>query len=291
MDYWWAATLNTDSPDTSETTWQPPKLLPLRWRAAETLFIVRVRLGHWAARSLATTRWKLDVRTAQIWRQQHLTSLEFRDTAQCWTHPLRMQPLRMRPSSRRPLRVRRNKTQSIGQYFHSGEFALKDTTNCTQPLQLGGFTHCQNTSICARMLDWLVVTVVPKATLTAWVEKQKRDRKRCAKPFKQAEHTLYPRHRVHPVVQLPISITSSVPEMSASRSPRGLLLLPSLATQDATSAFTVPLRPQEVGGTLHNRTETGILGQNQGTVFRVTPDHGRSLRHSKSHDDLDADLW
>lgn len=90
--------------------------------------------------------------------------------------------------------------------------------------------------------------MVPKATLTAWVEKLKRDYKRCAKPFKQAEHTLYPRHRVHPVVQLPISITSSVPEMSASRSPRGLLLLPSLATKDATSAFTVPLWPQEVGG-------------------------------------------
>lgn len=118
MDYWWATTLNTDSPDTSETTWQPPKLLPLRWRAAETLFTVRVRLCHWAARSLATTRWKLDVRVTQIWRQQHLTSIEFRDTAQCWTRPLRVQPLRMRPSSRRPLReVRRNKTQSIGPIF------------------------------------------------------------------------------------------------------------------------------------------------------------------------------
>lgn len=118
MDYWWAATLNTDSPDTSETTWQPPKLLHLRWRAAETLFIVRVRRCHWAARALATTRWKLDVRAAQIWPQQHLTSLEFRDMAQCWTRPLRMQPLRMRPSSRRPLReVRRNKSQSIGPIF------------------------------------------------------------------------------------------------------------------------------------------------------------------------------
>lgn len=86
------------------------------------------------------------------------------------------------------------------------------------------------------------------------------DHKRRVKPFKQALHTLYPRHREHPVVQLPISVTSSVPEMSAARSPRGLVLLPSLATQDATSAFNVPLRPQE-GRKLRNRTETGILGQ------------------------------
>lgn len=164
------------------------------------------------------------------------------------------------------------------QSFHSGEF--------TRALKLLGFTHCYNTSICTRMLDWLVVIAVHKATLTARL-KNKKDHKRRVKPFKQAVHTLYPRHHEHPVVQLPISVTSSVPEMSASRSPRGLVLLPSLATQDATSAFNVPLRPQE-GRKLRNRTETGILGQ--GTLFRVMPDHGRSLRHTESQSGLDADL-
>lgn len=74
----------------------------------------------------------------------------------------------------------------------------------------------------------------------------------------ETEHTLHPRHLLlstasHPAVQLPISVTSSVPEMSASRSPRGLLLLPSLATQDATSAFTGPLRK-------HGRETSCIMG-------------------------------
>lgn len=119
MDYWWAATLNTYRPDTSETTWQPPKLLHLRWRAAKTLFFVHVKAVPLGCAVLGYNKvGKLDVRAAQIWRQKHLTSVEFRDTAPCWTRPLRMQPLRMRPSSRRPLReVRRNKTQSIGPIF------------------------------------------------------------------------------------------------------------------------------------------------------------------------------
>lgn len=51
--------------------------------------------------------------------------------------------------------------------------------------------------------------------------------------------------RVYPVVQLSIYVTSSVPEMSASRSPRGLLVQPSLGPQYAPSASSVPLSPQE----------------------------------------------
>lgn len=74
----------------------------------------------------------------------------------------------------------------------------------------------------------------------------------------ESEHALHPRHLLLSTAHIqrsnyPSLLTSSVPEMSASRSPRGLLLLPSLATQDATSAFTGPLRK-------HGREASCIMG-------------------------------
>lgn len=124
---------------------------------------------------------------------------------------------------------------------------------------------------------------------------KKGEYKCCVKLFKRRQSTLLTQgistlYHAHAAVQLPISVTSSVPEMSASHSPRGLLLLPPLATQGATSAFTVPLWKLE-GIQLHNGTETGILGQKQATLFRVMPGRGRFLCHTKSRNHLDADPW
>ena len=58
----------------------------------------------------------------------------------------------------------------------------------------------------------------------------------------QASHSLC---CVQPVVQLPISAASSVPEMTASHSAWGSVVQPSLRPQYATSAVSAPLEQQE----------------------------------------------
>lgn len=90
----------------------------------------------------------------------------------------------------------------------------------------------------------------------------------------QASHTL---RCVHPVVQLPISVTSSVPEMSAPRSPRGPVVQPSLGPNTPH----LPLVAH-----YHNRREANcIIGvrleyqaDNRARCFRVVSDHGTFLQ-------------
>lgn len=150
------------------------------------------------------------------------------------------------------------------------------------------------------MFDWLVVIAVPKATLTAWVEKKnkqkkaKRENKCFVKPFKRRQSTLFTQGISY---FIPHTSRGPITHLCNIKCPRNVCF--SFTPRAPSSASTYnprhhiclycPAAETREGSQLHNGTETGILGQKQGTLLRVMPDRGRFLCHTKN--DLDADLW
>lgn len=128
--------------------------------------------------------------------------------------------------------------------------------------------------MCTRIFDWLVVIVVPEATLPAWVDKQtnkqnkanpKREYKCCVKLLKPRRSTLFTQG-VSDVK--PCTSSGPITHLCSIKCPRNVCS--SFSPGAPSSAFTgnprrhicldCPAAETRDGSQLHNGTESGILG-------------------------------